>query len=85
VYEIEKGIPIPKDPQRGKRGPSAPADQKHQLDQMAIGDSFTTPGRKANSTCCRELNRAKSYGRKTGKKFRGRFIGDNTVLVWRIE
>jgi len=85
MYEIEKSIPIPKEPPKRKRGSADPTAKDHQLDQMAVGDSFTAPGDRANSTCCKELNRAKSYGRRTGKKFKGRTIGDNTVMVWRVE
>ena len=71
MYEIEKGIPLPK----GTHGRQCP----YPLDKLNVGESFliTADSREYVSAKCSR------YGRQHGKKFATKQV-DGGVRVWRI-
>ena len=77
MYRVQKGVPAP---QGTKPGPA----RKYPINEMEVGDSFLAEGEQANSTRCKALNSAKSYGRRTGKKFRARTVLPGRVRIWRV-
>ena len=71
---IEKNIPTPEGSGSGR-----PA--KYPFTKMEVGDSvFIAGGRQG----CNELNAAKVYANRTGKRFSSRTV-DGGLRIWRIE
>lgn len=74
MYEIEKGIPVPKRIERGGRSPLYP------FKEMGIGDSIFIPGDRSKHP----TNWHGYYAKRTGFKFVIRKV-EGGFRVWRVE
>lgn len=71
-FEIEKGIPVPRNVRKGN----------YPYSEMEVGDSFFVSNEVASAEAVR--NSASLYGRKFGKRFTVSLCSGG-VRVWRLE
>lgn len=55
----------------------------HPWSEMEVGEFRDFPGRTTAESL--DYQRARMYGYRTGKKFRGKAIGDGKVRIWRVD
>lgn len=78
TFDIEKGVPLPEPPQRGRKG------SKYPLADMQVGDSFLVPTMKPEERRQSLYQLVNTKGRAMGRKFVVR-VADKGVRVWRTE
>lgn len=77
-FEIEKSVPLPPPPMRGRKS------AKYPLADMGVGDSFLVPTMKPEEKRQSLYQLVSLKGRSMGRRFVVRVV-DGGVRVWRTE
>jgi len=59
--------------------------RKYPLNEMVVGDSFVAPADRFYVSECSAMVAAHMFGRRTGRKFIGRKLGEKKVRIWRVK